>query len=159
MRDMTKTIRGGAPCSIARTVDVLKDPWSFMVLREALGGVTRFADFRTGLGIASDILTDRLSGLVEAGILTREQYQEPGSRSRYSYHLTSAGTELAVVLGALQQWGDEHDPWPDGPTVLRSSTRTGHPLRVAFVDDRGREVPLADVAFEKTAAYPTAART
>ncbi|WP_338184037.1 helix-turn-helix domain-containing protein [Jatrophihabitans sp.] len=151
---MTKTIRGGAPCSIARTVDVLKDPWSFMVLREALDGVTRFADFRAGLGIASDILTERLTALVEAGVLTREQYQEPGSRARHSYHLTAAGTELAVVIGALQQWGDEHLPWQAGPTIERRSARTGRPLHVAFVDDRGREVPLEQVSFRRTASYP-----
>jgi DNA-binding HxlR family transcriptional regulator len=152
---MTKTIRGGAPCSIARTVDVLRDPWSFVVLREALSGVTRFADFKAGLGIASDILTERLNSLVDAGILRREQYQEPGSRARFSYHVTETGAELQVVLGALQQWGDAHLPWSEGPTVLRMSSRTGRPLHVAFVDDRGREVAAEDVAFERTAAYPS----
>src|SRR4051812_36914228 len=150
---MTSKIRGGAPCSIARTVDVLRDPWAFMVLREAGSGVTRFADFRDALGIASDVLTERLTAMVGAGILRREQYQEPGARARYSYHLTSAGAELQVVLGALQQWGDEHLPWQDGPTVLRTS-RAGRPLHVAFVDDRGREVPITDVRWERTAAYP-----
>lgn len=150
---MSSKIRGGAPCSIARTVDVLKDPWAFMVLREAGAGLTRFADFRSALGVASDVLTERLTAMVDAGILRREQYQEPGSRARYSYHLTEAGAELQVVLGALQQWGDEHLPWQEGPTVLRRS-RTGRPLHVAFVDDRGREVPAAEVRFERTAAYP-----
>ena len=151
---MGKPIKGGAPCSIARTVDVLKDPWSFMVLREALAGVTRFADFKAALGIASDVLTERLNAMVDAGILRREQYQEPGSRARFSYHVTPAGVELQTALGALQQWGDEHMPWLEGPTVLRNS-RSGRPLHVAFVDDRGREVSLSDVRFERTAAYPT----
>lgn len=152
---MTKTIRGGAPCSIARTVDVLKDPWSFMVLREAFGGVTRFADFKESLGIASDVLTERLTAMVEAGILRREQYQEPGRRARYSYHLTPAGEQLQVVLGALQQWGDDHLPWSAGPTMVRLHSRHGRPLRVAFVDDRGREVAADDVEFARTAAYPS----
>ena len=151
---MAKTIRGGAPCSIARTVDVLKDPWSFMVLREAMAGVTRFADFKAALGIASDILTDRLNAMVEAGVLRREQYQDPGSRARYSYHLTDVGAALQTVLGALQQWGDQHLPWPEGPTVERMHSRTGRPLHVGFVDDRGREVAAADVNFVRTAAYP-----
>ena len=152
---MTKPIRGGAPCSIARTVDVLRDPWSFVVLREALSGVTRFADFKAALGIASDVLTERLNAMVDAGMLTREQYQEPGSRARYSYHLTPAGAELQVVLAALQQWGDDHLPWQEGPTILRSSARSGRPVRVGYLDDRGREVKPADVAFERTAAYPS----
>ena len=151
---MSRPIKGGAPCSIARTVDVLKDPWSFMLLREALAGVTRFADFRSALGIASDVLTDRLHAMVEAGILRREQYQEPGARARFSYHVTPAGAELQTVLGALQQWGDKHLPWVEGPTVVRNS-RSGRPLHVAFVDDRGQEVGLPDVRFERTAAYPS----
>jgi DNA-binding HxlR family transcriptional regulator len=150
-----KNIKGGAPCSIARTVDVIKDPWSFTIVREALSGVTRFADFRDSLGIASDILTERLATLVDSGILTREPYQEPGLRARYSYHLTEAGAELKIVLGALQQWGDEHLPWPEGPTVVRTGHRTGRPLHVAFVDDRGREVALADADMVRTAAYPS----
>ncbi len=152
---MTKAIKGGAPCSIARTVDVLRDPWAFMVLREAAAGVTRFADFRTALGIASDVLTERLNAMVEAGVLYREQYQEPGSRARFSYHLTEAGAELRTVLGALQQWGDDHLPWQEGPTVERTHARTGRPLRVAYVDERGREVAAEDVTFVRTAAYPT----
>lgn len=153
---MTKTIRGGAPCAIARTVDVLKDPWSFLILREAFAGVTRFADFREGLGIASDILTERLGSLVEHGVLRREQYQEAGSRARFSYHLTEAGGSLQTVIGALQQWGDEYLPYAPGPTVERVNARTGRPLRVAFVDERGKAVAATDVGFVRTAAYPTA---
>lgn len=151
---MAKAVKGGASCAIARTVDVVKDPWSFMVVREALSGVTRFADFRDNLGIASDVLTERLTTLVDNGVLYRETYREPGSRARYSYHLTDAGAELRIVLAALQQWGDEHLPWPAGRTVERVSHRSGRPLRVGFVDDRGREVAADDVNFVRTAAYP-----
>src|ERR1700710_514096 len=125
---MAKVIRGGETCAIARTVDVLKDPWSFLILREALGGVTRFADFRAHLAIATDVLTDRLTSLVDAGVLLREQYQEPGRRTRTSYHLTEAGAELKVVIGALQQWGDAHLPVACGPTIERLDHRTGEPI-------------------------------
>lgn len=96
-----------------------------------------------------DILTARLNTLVSAGV----PYQEPGTRQRFEYRLTAAGRELQVVLGALQQWGDEHDPYPPGPTYLRRSS-DGRPLRVALVDDRGQEVPLPDVRMIKTAAHP-----
>jgi DNA-binding HxlR family transcriptional regulator len=65
--------------------------------------------------------------------------------------LTDAGRELQVVLGALQQWGDAHLPWPDGPTVLRCGPG-GDPLHVGFVDDRGEQVD--EVTFRPTAAYP-----
>jgi DNA-binding HxlR family transcriptional regulator len=150
---VAKTIKGGAPCSIARTVDVLKDPWSFLILREALAGVTRFAEFRENLAIASDILTERLTSLVEHGIMAREPYREPGSRVRFSYRLTEAGEQLQVVIGALQQWGDDFLPHPGGPTIERTHRRTGRPLSVGFVDDRRRAVTSADVEFKRTAAY------
>ena len=143
-----------SPCSIARSVGVLGERWTFLILREAFSGVTQFARFREKLGVAPDVLSDRLSTLVEYGVLERVPYQEPGARSRYAYELSAAGRELSVVLGALQQWGDTHLPRPEGPTVVRRSRKTGRPLHVGFIDDRGREVVLDDVAFERTAAYP-----
>ena len=141
-------------CSIARSLDALGERWTFLILREALSGTTRFQEFRAALGIAPDVLSDRLSGLVDSGVMVRERYQEPGDRARWSYELTPAGRELLVVLGALQQWGDEHLPHPRNPTVVRRSRRTGRPLRVAFVDDAGREVANEDVEMAQTANYP-----
>ena len=78
---MTKSDPGRRECAIARTVDVLKDPWAFLIVREALAGVTRFADFRANLGIATTCSPNgwRTGG---RGVLRREQYQEPGSRPR-----------------------------------------------------------------------------
>lgn len=151
---MVKTIRGGETCAIARTVDVLSDPWAFLLLREALQGTTRFADFRAQLGIATDVLTARLNALVEAGVLRRELYQEAGSRARTSYQLTEAGAELKLVIGAIQQWGDAHLPVPIGPTVVRRDRRTGEPIAVAFVSSKGRRVDLDNAEFARTAAYP-----
>ena len=83
---------------------MLGEKWTFLVIRDALSGVTRFADFRSSLGIAPDILTSRLGTLVESGVLEKVPYREPGSRQRHEYRLTAAGRELRVVLGALQQW-------------------------------------------------------
>jgi DNA-binding HxlR family transcriptional regulator len=140
-------------CSIARSLEVLGERWTILVLREAMSGATRFTEFRDSLGIAADVLTARLATLVEAGAMTREPYQEPGARVRHSYHLTDSGRELLIVLGALQQWGDEHLPRKAGPTVVRRSA-SGRPLHVGFIDDDGDEVELADVEFLRTAAYP-----
>lgn len=150
----TGTMAKESSCSIARSLGVLGERWTFLILREAMSGVTRFAQFREVLGIAPDVLTDRLATLVARGVLTREPYQEPGRRSRFAYVLTPAGRELSIVLGSLQQWGDEHLPWPDGPTVLRRDRGTGRPLHVGYIDDRGHEVDAEDVAFIRTAAYP-----
>ena len=83
--------------------------------------------------------------LVEFGAMSREPYREPGARSRFAYRLTPAGRELQVVLSALQQWGDEHLPRPEGPTMLRRVRGTDGPVRVGYLDEQGREVPLADV--------------
>lgn len=141
-------------CAIARSLGVLGERWTFLILREATLGVTRFAQFRDSLGIAPDVLTERLATLVEYGVLERAAYQEPGSRSRSAYILTPAGRQLAVVLAALQQWGDEHLPWPEGPSMLRRVRDSDRPVHVGFVDDGGREVPAEDVAMIRTDAYP-----
>jgi DNA-binding HxlR family transcriptional regulator len=143
-----------SPCSIARALDVLGQRWTLLILREALAGATRFAQFRDELGVAPDVLTERLATLTQAGVLAREPYQEPGHRTRYAYELTPSGRELLVVLGALQQWGDEHRPWPQGPTVVRRDRRSGDALHVGYVNELGQEVLTQDVQFVRTPAYP-----
>jgi DNA-binding HxlR family transcriptional regulator len=143
-----------APCSIENSLGVLGERWTFLVLREAFLGASRFAQFRDNLGVAPDVLSDRLTTLVEYGIMEREPYQEPGSRVRFAYRLTPAGQELQVVLSALQQWGDAHVPGPHGPTMVRRVRGTDRPVRVGYVDERGREVKPDDFAMIPTAAYP-----
>ena len=155
MPPASRTRRPKEPvCSIERCLQILRDRWSFLILREALiGGVTRFADFERNLGIAPNILTSRLDDIVAAGVLVRRAYQEPGSRRRFSYHATSAGKDLAVTLAALQQWGDEHNAPPGGPTMARQSA-AGKPVHVGFVGEDSRDVPVSDIVFVKTAAFP-----
>jgi DNA-binding HxlR family transcriptional regulator len=128
-------------CSVARSLGVLGERWTFLIVREALFGATRFAEFRERLGVAPDVLSARLATLVEGGVMEKVPYREPGSRVREAYELTPAGRELSVVLGALQGWGDRHLPRPEGPSVLRRSREDGRPVRVAFVDEDGCEVP------------------
>ena len=132
-------------CSIARTLEVVGERWTFLVLREAFRGRTKFAEFRESLGIASDVLAARLRTLVEAGIMERRAYRDPGSRERFSYHLTPAGVELRLVLGALQQWGDVHRPTAYGPAAVLKSRRDGGGARVVFVDDDDQLLPVEDV--------------
>jgi DNA-binding HxlR family transcriptional regulator len=141
-------------CAIARSLGVLGERWTFLILREATMGTSRFSDFRNTLGVASDVLTERLNTLVEHGVLEKVPYREPGERARSSYLLTPAGQELAVLLAALQQWGDEHLPWPEGPSILRRIKGSDRPVHVGFIDDRGREVKRENVAMVRTAAYP-----
>jgi DNA-binding HxlR family transcriptional regulator len=147
-------MRADSPCSIARSLGVLGERWTLLILREAVSGVTRFAEFREQLGVAPDILIARLNTLVEHRVLTREPYREPGSRTRFDYHLTDSGRELYVVLGALQEWGDRNLPWPEGPSVLRRAA-DGRELHLGFIDDSGHEVDRDDVRFVRTDVYPS----
>jgi DNA-binding HxlR family transcriptional regulator len=132
-------------CSIARTVQVLGDRWTLLIVREAFRGRTKFNDFQEVLGIPRDVLTARLSDLIEAGIVERRPYKEAGARERFAYHLTPAGDALLPVLGSLIQWGDEYRRTDHGPTRVYRSATTGEPVRVAFVTASGEIVPDADI--------------
>ncbi|KRE30392.1 helix-turn-helix domain-containing protein [Agromyces sp. Soil535] len=133
-------------CSIARSLEVLGQKWSVLVLREAiLRGRTRFAEFRAELGVAPDVLTDRLARLVEAGILERRPYREAGERERVEYVLTEAGWALKPVLAAISAWGDEYRPSGFGPAAIYTERETGAPVRLAFLDGEGGELDPEDV--------------
>jgi DNA-binding HxlR family transcriptional regulator len=133
-------------CSIARTLTIIGERWTLLIVREALAGKTRYADFERKLGLPPDTLADRLSTLVDYGIMTRGSYQEPGQRSRPAYHLTDIGRELHIVVGALSDWGDKHLPCEEGPSMVRRSRRTGRAVHVGFIDELGYEIHPDDVA-------------
>lgn len=143
-------------CSIERTLEVVGERWTFLIIRELFRGVHRFADLREKLGIAPNLLSTRLKTLTSAGLVEPRSYQEPGSRTRESYHLTPAGRQLRLVLAALQQWGDENRPRPSGPSLVRTSRRTNRPVRVTLLDNAGREVALEDLEFVQTDQVSTA---
>jgi DNA-binding HxlR family transcriptional regulator len=106
----------GQRCSIARALDVVGERWTLLIVREALLGVTRFDVFLRNLGIARNVLADRLGTLVGGGVLQRVPYQE--RPLRHEYHLTDRGRELVPVVLALMQWGDRHFAGPGGPPRL-----------------------------------------
>lgn len=135
-------------CSIARSLEVLGERWTLLILREAFLGRTRFGEFSEALGISTDLLTNRLNTLVDGGVLEKRPVRAPGQRVWHSYHLTEAGEQLRLILGALQQWGDNHRPHDDGPSYLRRRRSTGELLDLAFVTPEGRPVPVDDVVFE-----------
>jgi len=112
------------PCSVARTVAVLGERWTLVILREAFQGRRRFEDMQRDLGIARNILADRLSRLVDEGILERRPYQE--RPPRYEYRLTQKGRDLYPVLVSLMQWGDRYTAGAAGPPVLLVHKSCGH---------------------------------
>jgi DNA-binding HxlR family transcriptional regulator len=103
-------------CSIAATLGFVGDRWSLLILRDAFRGVRRFADLRDDLGIARNILADRLDKLVDAGILERVPYQE--RPLRHEYRLTAKGRDLSPALIALMRWGDRWASDGEPPTLL-----------------------------------------
>lgn len=104
-------------CSVARTLAVIGEKWSLLVLRDAYNGLHRYDELRRHLGIADAVLSDRLRTLLSAGILDRRSYREPGRRSRAEYVVTEAGWDLQPVVIGLLQWGDRHLPPDDGSLV------------------------------------------
>jgi DNA-binding HxlR family transcriptional regulator len=104
-------------CPIKRAAGVLGDRWTLLILRKATAGMTRFDDFRSGLGIADNILSGRLGRLVDAGLMTKVPYRGTGRR-RHEYQLTSAGADVLPLLHELCAWGQSH-PEPGQNAWLR----------------------------------------
>lgn len=102
-------------CSVAQTLEVVGEWWTMLIIRDCLLGVTRFDGFQASLGIARNVLTDRLNTLVERGILARVPYQT--HPERYDYRLTDKGRDLWTILTALRQWGDRWEA-PHGPPLV-----------------------------------------
>src|SRR5580765_2074269 len=96
----------GQNCSIARALEVVGERWTLLIVRDAFLGLRRFDELQESLGIARNVLTDRLNRLVEEGILERAPYSD--RPARYEYRLTATGLELNVALTALRQWGDKY---------------------------------------------------
>ena len=123
---MQRTQFGEMACSIARTLDVIGEPWSPLVLRDVFVGMHRFDQIQADLGISRKVLTERLNHLVECGVLERREYD---SRPRFEYHLTDKGLELVDLLMVMVGWGDRWLAGKAGPPVLyrhRACGRTSH---------------------------------
>lgn len=103
-------------CSIAATLDVIGDRWTLLILRDIFRGVRRFSQLHEDLGIAKNILSDRLQKLVDAGVLETVQYQD--RPPRHEYRLTPKGASLSPSLVALMHWGDHWYAADRPPTVL-----------------------------------------
>lgn len=117
------------PCSIARTLELVGEKWSLVVLREVFSGVRRFDDLRRRTGAPRQVLSARLATLVDAGVLRRHPYQEPGRRTRDEYRLTAAGMDLYPVLVGLMRWGDRHLDQPTGgPPLELTHAGCGEPV-------------------------------
>lgn len=127
-------------CTIGRTLAVLGERWSLVVLREVFNGVRRFEDMRRHTEIPRQVLTNRLAALVDAGILRRHPYREPGERERLEYRLTDRGFDLYPVLVALAAWGDRYLADPVGPPVEFAHRNCEERVELALRCRAGHEV-------------------
>jgi DNA-binding HxlR family transcriptional regulator len=124
-------------CPIARSLDRVGEWWSILILRDAFKGATRFDQFQKSLGIAPNMLTRRLTTLVESGLLERRLYSE--KPPRYEYVLTDKGHDFRPVLWALIAWGNKHFP-PEGETVAVVDAETGQEVDPVMIDSHSGRV-------------------
>src|SRR5215475_7071218 len=105
-------------CTIASSLAILGEKWTFIVLRDVFLGIRRFDDFIEHTGIPRQVLTNRLATLVNQGLLRRAEYRVPGERTRSEYRLTDKGMDAYPILVALREWGDRYLANPAGPPML-----------------------------------------
>jgi DNA-binding HxlR family transcriptional regulator len=131
----------GQNCSIARALEVVGERWTLLIVRDVFLGLVRFDQIQESLGVARNVLTDRLNRLVDEGILQRVRYRD--RPERYEFQLTQKGRDLLVPLTALGQWGDQYlNEKP--PTLLRRK-KDKKPIVAALVP-RGTSSVLAEDA-------------
>jgi DNA-binding HxlR family transcriptional regulator len=132
-------------CAVAQALEVLGDWWTPLVVREALLGARRFADFEANLDISKNILSARLKHLVAHGVLAPVDAGVHGSR--YEYELTPKGKDLTTVMTALLQWGDRWIYGEGREPLLVIDRRSGRRIpRLRLLDDEGRPLALRDIA-------------
>lgn len=149
--------RAALACPLPAAVELIGEKWAFLILRGALNGLQHFEEFQAGLGIARNILSDRLSKLVAGGILQRKADPDDGRRVIYS--LTAKGEDLLPVVLALRQWGEN---WGYGSMeVVLADVRDRKPVRkLCVLSHDGRELKLADLTWterESAQGLPAAA--
>lgn len=129
-----------ARCSVARTAALVGDAWTVLVLRDLFNGIRRFDDLAGHLRIARNVLVRRLTALVDAGLVDRVPYREPGRRERHEYRLTPAGRDLRPVILAMLEYGDRHLAGPDGPPMRVEHVGCDEPVHVEVRCARGHVV-------------------
>jgi DNA-binding HxlR family transcriptional regulator len=128
----------GQVCSIAKSLEVIGERWSLLIVRDVMNGNRRFDELQGSLGVARNVLSARLQRLVEEDILERRRYQT--SPERFEYFLTEKGLDLWPSLIALLGWGDRHSAGPGGPPMLIVHKDCGGPVSDRGVCERCGEV-------------------
>jgi DNA-binding HxlR family transcriptional regulator len=142
---MKRTSFDDMNCSLARTLEVVGEWWTLLILREAMWGTARFDDFQRRLGIARNILTTRLAGLERHGIIERRP--RSGAARHHDYVLTEKGWALFPSIVALMQWGDDWIHKAEGPPIVFLDAQGGHPVqRIGIRDAKGNDLSPSDIS-------------
>jgi DNA-binding HxlR family transcriptional regulator len=131
-------------CYLSKSFELIGDRWTLLILRSALYGLRRFDDFQADLDVPRSVLSNRLAGLVDSGIMERREYREGRQRARIEYPLTRMGQALGLPFMAMAAWGDKWLGDGTSPLTLRSKS-TGQRLSVALVDERGKRAIKSDI--------------
>jgi len=146
---MTRTSLKDFQCSVAQAMDIVGDKWAMLIVRDTFYGFHRFSDYQKSLGVARNILADRLGQLVEGGVLERRQTKP--DVERYEYFLTEKGEALLPVLVALIQWGDRWVFEKDKAPVKIIEAKSRKLVDTMDVRDRdGRPLRASDIEFAHT---------
>jgi DNA-binding HxlR family transcriptional regulator len=148
-----KTMQDNA-CPVARSLDLVGDRWSMLIVRDAFDGIHRFGDFQRNLGVARNILSDRLGALVEEGILAVQPASD--GTSYQEYVLTPKGEHLFPVVVALRQWGERHLYAKGEPHSVLLETASGKPVAAMLPphDRAGHPLKPADTFVKKVGDAP-----
>jgi DNA-binding HxlR family transcriptional regulator len=150
---MKRTSFARWPCSVARTLDLLGDWWTPLVLRDAFYGARRFGEFQRGLGIARNTLSDRLQRLVGEGLLEKRPYQT--DPVRYDYLLTEKGRDFFGVIAAMSRWGDRWLADEAGPPITAHHKECGHDSHAEVVCARcGKPMTPENTSMRMGPGYP-----
>lgn len=155
---MNRTNFAGWPCSVARSMDLVGDCWTPLILREAFYGVRRFEGFLESLGMGRKVLTDRLQQLTEAGVLERVRYSE--RPERFEYRLTEMGRDFFPVMMALMQWGDRWLSKGAGAPIEVVDRVSGELVEARVIDARtGGPLSLREVRARPGPGFPSKMKT
>lgn len=142
----------GQACSVARSLELIGERWTVLIIRDAFLGIRRFDDFQRSLGIARNVLQGRLERLVDGGILERVRYQE--RPERFEYRLTEKGTDLWPVVVALLEWGDRYAAPEGPPVILEHRGCGGHVNDRRICDECGALLERRDVRARRGPGIP-----
>jgi DNA-binding HxlR family transcriptional regulator len=152
---LKREYEGQESCSVARALEIVGERWTWLIIRDAFLGLTRFAEFQRSLGIARNVLSDRLARLVEEGIFERVPYQE--RPPRYEYRLTQKGADLFTALNAVRQWGDQYLS-PEPMRLLRRKADR-RPVVAALVPEGTRALSADETELVPGPGFPPEAPT